>query len=757
MSIENLEQKFDTNNNDKLDKQDIENLTWIQLNSLKEDVIDSKLNELAPNYEKDLKKLSLKEKEVYLILFAYAKKILWEEFYNEFLSKNWDYKDVPFNEMINFLSELLWNEQNKELLQTKEIILTTDELKELHKILTNKETREKLQDFIKEQLNEDITSAEIIQWTSFAKKIEDLWENPYKFMKNIDTVWFTYLESNLKNISKDTLRNMATWMTFTFIKLFTETNWKIPQFLKNIKDPKKLLEKIHIDEWKSFFEKTNLLIKAIKDIEKNKNWEENWILMDPQKFSEFYYNILTWEITEGGIKNKLQTESEKYKPEDRKIDELKKIANNASRYITKENLKKAWGLAWLWAMIDKLKSEGKEFKNYMKKEALNHADDIFKVKDFFKEMGIFKYIKDLFDKFFKLVWFKDGWDEFEKKAQSKDFPKITAYFKDLKDNLTPEFLTTENWKKTIFYAWFGKYLNWDKKDNITKIKVKWKLSHESFEYLNNIWWEKVKENLNNFFTSENFDKLFENEDEKNNFYKNAFKIEQEEIEKNDKKIKTNIWIIDFNEIDKIIKKSSEKENKNNIRITNTETYPVNIKSLDNIKITEKDKNLLDFIWKYESRNNYNAVYWNPKQNKIDFTKMNIEQVIENRKQAVKNDSPSSAVWRYQFLTKTLEDLIKKYKINPKTTNFTPTVQDKLALLKAKERWWDKFLQWNITLEQFIYNLSQEWAFIPKDISWESFYKDWLNKVHISYNDTYNTLNEIKNSLDLISNNIRIWV
>jgi len=36
--------------------------------------------------------------------------------------------------------------------------------------------------------------------------------------------------------------------------------------------------------------KTNLIIDAIKNI---KNEEENAILMDPQKFSEFYYNILT--------------------------------------------------------------------------------------------------------------------------------------------------------------------------------------------------------------------------------------------------------------------------------------------------------------------------------------------------------------------------------------------------------------------------------------------------------------------------------
>jgi len=43
--------------------------------------------------------------------------------------------------MISFISESLLNEQNKELLQTKEIILTTDELEKLHKILARKTTK----------------------------------------------------------------------------------------------------------------------------------------------------------------------------------------------------------------------------------------------------------------------------------------------------------------------------------------------------------------------------------------------------------------------------------------------------------------------------------------------------------------------------------------------------------------------------------------------------------------------------------------
>jgi len=750
MSIENPIDKFDetvdTNRNGKLEKTEIENWTWIELSSLKENIINEKLNKLAPNYEKDFKNISIEEKKGYLIIFSYARKILWKNFYIEFLKKGWEYPDIPLDEMTSFISENLLNEQNKESLQTKEIILTTDELKELHEILIKKEKKKQLK-FIKEQLNEDKTSAEIIQWTSFANKIESLWKNPTEFMKNIDTVWFTYLKSNLPNISKDVLRNMATWMTFTFIRLFEERKWKVPQFLKDIKKPQKILKHIKNYEWKPFLIKTNLLINAIKEAENDKNWEKNVILMDPQKFSKLYYNILTWNInTEGIIEQNLENASWKYEAKNRETDELKDIANNANKYITKENLEKAWWIAWLGEMINNIKRWIESIKQKGKKEILEHASSILKFKDSLQSIWVFKYIKKFFNEILKLLWFRNGWNEFEKKAENKDFQKITEYFKNLKNKLTPDFLKTENWKKSIFSAWFEKNLNWNKKNNITKIKVKWKLSYESFKYLHKIWWNHIEKNLNNFFTSKKFDTLFENDTKsKDDFYKKAFTIEKDTKNwKPWKKITINILVVDFDEIDKVIQKDNKKEEgkdkKKSITTTNiTDIYAVNIKNLDSIKITEKDRKLLDFIWQYESWNNYNAIYWNSWQNKTKFTQITIAQVIKNRE----HWSPSSAVWKYQFLAKTLKDLIKRYKIDP-TTKFTSEIQDKLAILKAKERWWDKFLKWEISQTQFINNLSKEWAFIPKDASWLSFYnKDWLNRALISYNNINSTLDSIK--------------
>jgi len=83
---------------------------------------------------------------------------------------------------------------------------------------------------------------------------------------------------------------------------------------------------------------------------------------------------------------------------------------------------------------------------------------------------------------------------------------------------------------------------------------------------------------------------------------------------------------------------------------------------------------------------------------------------------------SSAVWRYQFLYDTLAWLIKENWISL-DTKFTPELQDKLAIKLLERRWLKDFLDWKLSKEQFMFNLSQEWASLPKDASWLSFY-DW---------------------------------
>jgi len=132
---------------------------------------------------------------------------------------------LPLKEVGLFLYELLKVEKEKDLLQTVTIILTQDELKELKTLLTEKATNnklKKLKEFIEKQLNENITSGELIKNTTLEKKLKQENIKSTEFMNNIDEVWYSMLSSEVKNISKDTLRNIATGITLSLIKIFNK-------------------------------------------------------------------------------------------------------------------------------------------------------------------------------------------------------------------------------------------------------------------------------------------------------------------------------------------------------------------------------------------------------------------------------------------------------------------------------------------------------------------------------------------------------
>ena len=158
----------------------------------------------------------------------------------------------------------------------------------------------------------------------------------------------------------------------------------------------------------------------------------------------------------------------------------------------------------------------------------------------------------------------------------------------------------------------------------------------------------------------------------------------------------------------------------------------NWKNLDTSKsFTPWVKWLLDFIASWESGWNYNAIYWKTSKSEVKFTEMSLWEVLEYQRLYVKNGSPSSAVGKYQFIRWTLVTMVKKYNLDL-NQKFTPDFQDKLAILKLEERWLNDFLAGRITLEQFQKNLSKEWAALPKDNNWKSFYHwDGLNKAQVT--------------------------
>lgn len=128
------------------------------------------------------------------------------------------------------------------------------------------------------------------------------------------------------------------------------------------------------------------------------------------------------------------------------------------------------------------------------------------------------------------------------------------------------------------------------------------------------------------------------------------------------------------------------------------------------------KPLLDFIGKIESAKGYNYEYGNKP---IDLSNMTIQEVLDHQEKRRKEGAVSSAVGRYQFIHKTLKDLVltkngeeKNPKDLPLNAKFTPELQDKAATILLKRRGLDKYLSGKISPEQFSIEIAKEWASIP---------------------------------------------
>ena len=124
--------------------------------------------------------------------------------------------------------------------------------------------------------------------------------------------------------------------------------------------------------------------------------------------------------------------------------------------------------------------------------------------------------------------------------------------------------------------------------------------------------------------------------------------------------------------------------------------------------------------------NYNAIYSNANQSNIYFTDMTLKEVMEYQK-IYSRGRASSAIWKYQFIKKTLNDIIKKHNFDL-NQKFTPEFQDRIAIIQLEKRGLNKFLSWRISYNDFQYKLSKEWASLPKNHTNKSYYAwDWVNK------------------------------
>lgn len=140
------------------------------------------------------------------------------------------------------------------------------------------------------------------------------------------------------------------------------------------------------------------------------------------------------------------------------------------------------------------------------------------------------------------------------------------------------------------------------------------------------------------------------------------------------------------------------------------------------------KGLLGIISQHESGQNYNAAYGH--SNGIagkDFTNMTVNEVMEWQRQYVREGSPSSAVGRYQIIGKTMAGLKRDMHLTG-NEKFTPELQDRMAVRLLEWRGLNDFRSGRISADQFMHNVSQEWASMPKDRSGRGYYDgDGLNR------------------------------
>lgn len=713
---------FDKNSDWKIEKNELAELwinkseldkLWIQveLENIKVETLDTIIKKNIPkNYQEEVLGMSKAEKQWYIFLFQLWAKILSKKTI-EILAE-WN-KPLPLDEVTTFLTELVEAEEDKNLLETSTIVLTSDEIKQLkQEIFTENYTKKKLEDFVKEQMNENVSSSEIINWTKLADKLKEAGYDK-NFIKNMDTLSSFVFKSD--NLSEDTSHNMWTWLTITIARLFNDWKflniWWINNLLWFLSGKTSISSKSNnIQEVQNILNTVANIKKAIKKLKINeKNSENIELLMNPEKFSDFLYDSINNKKSEIEIENNIYAyikSPSKFNNKKEVVSNLKKLFNKIWDNVSVENLQKNKGkmesINTFWNTIRQVK----EWINWMKWKThdwiLQNKWMLMWIKETMEELWIWEVVKEIIDKILKFLWFKDGWDDIERNIENKNlFKETIEYFK--------EKTSLENIKKdkdSIFHKWMKQVLNnmsvSKPNQKIDEVKVKWKFSTNTLYYLSSLGTNKdnLKTNLDNFLKSNNFEKTLDNAWIKiEDFYKKV--IWTEKILKDWKHIR--FLTINLNEFSKIIEKAKAKEIEKIIeekakvvkeKYTSWKWVILDklpkeeqekIKSLitvqeTNFKVLVKKyfpniekfsyNAYLAWIWYIETRNRYNLVNW------------------------------IWAIWKYQFMPSTLKDYgitdINWFKNNPylqEQIMAKYTVNQFKTIAKILKKHWIKPTNW----------------------------------------------------------------
>ncbi len=152
------------------------------------------------------------------------------------------------------------------------------------------------------------------------------------------------------------------------------------------------------------------------------------------------------------------------------------------------------------------------------------------------------------------------------------------------------------------------------------------------------------------------------------------------------------------------------------------TPPIPNRKPETISPTPKGNEILDFIGKLESSDNYNVIFGNEEK---PLTKMTIKEVFKLQKDMIAQGKGSSAVGRYQIRNTTLKETVDKLGIDENTL-FDEKLQDQLARSLMERRGFEEYKAGKISAEKLIEGLANEWAALPSNVSNKSRYDGVLN-------------------------------
>ena len=137
---------------------------------------------------------------------------------------------------------------------------------------------------------------------------------------------------------------------------------------------------------------------------------------------------------------------------------------------------------------------------------------------------------------------------------------------------------------------------------------------------------------------------------------------------------------------------------------------------ETIAPTSKIDEILDFVGKIESSDNYNVIVGGKEE---PLTQMTIREVRQlQRKRKAQN--LGTAVGRYQIVIERLDDLIRWMDLDEDII-FDENLQDQMGRELLRRRKFEEYKAGKITTKQFIGKLAKEWAALPKDESNKSHY------------------------------------